>query len=265
MIIDSAVMALIKEPSAFDVMCMPNLYGDIISDLCAGLIGGLGLTPSGNIGASRRRARARGGRTTRSQCTTFAGLNGLALMEAVHGTAPDIAGKNKANPTALLLSAVMMLRHLVRARCGRRALRAALRGRACRGGYRTQTASRRRAWRPSRRGSTGRATWAALRRPPTLQRRCARSCETQYGRRAQHNGRGAVLSTRRCHPQRASVRACVRVRPLCAQPRRPGFISPRSRPCTCVGPHAAGRARGPRAAGRTGPPTYSSKRLCCPS
>ena len=91
MIIDSAVMALIKEPSSFDVMCMPNLYGDIISDLCAGLIGGLGLTPSGNIG-----------------------LNGLALMEAVHGTAPDIAGKNMANPTALLLSAVMMLRHLGR-------------------------------------------------------------------------------------------------------------------------------------------------------
>lgn len=69
-------------------MVMPNLYGDIISDLCAGLIGGLGLTPSGNIGA-----------------------NGLALMEAVHGTAPDIAGKGMANPTALLLSGVMMLRH----------------------------------------------------------------------------------------------------------------------------------------------------------
>ena len=89
MIIDSAVMQLIKEPSQFDMMVMPNLYGDIISDLCAGLIGGLGLTPSGNIG-----------------------MNGLALMEAVHGTAPDIAGKDKANPTALLLSAVMMLRHL---------------------------------------------------------------------------------------------------------------------------------------------------------
>jgi isocitrate dehydrogenase (NAD+) len=89
MIIDSAVMQLVKDPKDFDVMVMPNLYGDIISDLCAGLIGGLGLTPSGNIG-----------------------LNGLALMEAVHGTAPDIAGQNKANPTALLLSAVMMLRHL---------------------------------------------------------------------------------------------------------------------------------------------------------
>jgi isocitrate dehydrogenase (NAD+) len=80
---------LVSRPTQFDVMCMPNLYGDIISDLCAGLIGGLGLTPSGNIGA-----------------------NGLALMEAVHGTAPDIVGQDKANPTALLLSGVMMLRHI---------------------------------------------------------------------------------------------------------------------------------------------------------
>lgn len=86
---DNTCMQLVTRPSQFDVMCMPNLYGDIISDLCAGLIGGLGLTPSGNIGAG-----------------------GLALMEAVHGTAPDIAGKNMANPTALLLSGVMMLRHL---------------------------------------------------------------------------------------------------------------------------------------------------------
>ncbi|KAL2651538.1 hypothetical protein R1flu_019666 [Riccia fluitans] len=88
-IIDNCCMMLVKNPSLFDVLCMPNLYGDIISDLCAGLIGGLGLTPSGNIGDS-----------------------GLALMEAVHGTAPDIAGKNVANPTALLLSSVMMLQHL---------------------------------------------------------------------------------------------------------------------------------------------------------
>ncbi|KAK9859814.1 hypothetical protein WJX84_006313 [Apatococcus fuscideae] len=88
-IVDNACMQLVKNPSQFDVLVMPNLYGDIISDLCAGLIGGLGLTPSGNIGAG-----------------------GLALMEAVHGTAPDIAGHNKANPTALLLSSVMMLRHL---------------------------------------------------------------------------------------------------------------------------------------------------------
>lgn len=89
MIVDNTCMQLVTRPKQFDVMCMPNLYGDIISDLCAGLIGGLGLTPSGNIGA-----------------------NGLALMEAVHGTAPDIAGKDMANPTAMLLSGVMMLRHL---------------------------------------------------------------------------------------------------------------------------------------------------------
>jgi len=69
-------------------MVLPNLYGDIVSDLCAGLIGGLGLTPSANIG------------------------EGVAIFESVHGTAPDIAGQNRANPTALLLSGVMMLRHL---------------------------------------------------------------------------------------------------------------------------------------------------------
>ena len=69
-------------------MVMPNLYGDIISDLCAGLVGGLGLTPSSNVG---------------SNCSVF---------EAVHGSAPDIAGQNKANPTALTLSGVMMLRHM---------------------------------------------------------------------------------------------------------------------------------------------------------
>lgn len=75
-------------PEKFDVMVLPNLYGDVVSDLCAGLIGGLGLTPSGNIGDEG------------------------AIFESVHGTAPDIAGKNKANPTALLLSAVMMLNHM---------------------------------------------------------------------------------------------------------------------------------------------------------
>ena len=80
---------MVQDPTQFDCLVMPNLYGDILSDLCAGLIGGLGLTPSGNIGE-----------------------NGAAIFEAVHGTAPDIAGQDKANPTALLLSAVMMLRHL---------------------------------------------------------------------------------------------------------------------------------------------------------
>ncbi|KAA3455143.1 isocitrate dehydrogenase [NAD] catalytic subunit 5, mitochondrial-like [Gossypium australe] len=91
-VIDNCCMMLVKNPALFDVLVMPNLYGDIISDLCAGLIGGLGLTPSCNIGEG-----------------------GIALAEAVHGSAPDIAGKvmkNMANPTALLLSSVSMLRHL---------------------------------------------------------------------------------------------------------------------------------------------------------
>jgi isocitrate dehydrogenase (NAD+) len=75
-------------PFADTVMVMPNLYGDILSDLSAGLIGGLGLTPSGNIGRD------------------------ASIFEAVHGSAPDIAGKGLANPTALLLSSLMMLRHM---------------------------------------------------------------------------------------------------------------------------------------------------------
>eukprot|EP01027_Heterolobosea_sp_BB2_P025434 GEZU01039040.1.p1 GENE.GEZU01039040.1~~GEZU01039040.1.p1 ORF type:complete len:383 (-),score=138.87 GEZU01039040.1:174-1241(-) len=87
-IVDAACMRLVKNPAEFDVLVMPNLYGDIVSDLASGLIGGLGLTPSGNYGEK------------------------ASLFEAVHGTAPDIAGQNKANPTALLLSAVMLLRHI---------------------------------------------------------------------------------------------------------------------------------------------------------
>eukprot|EP00002_Diphylleia_rotans_P028117 TRINITY_DN566_c0_g1_i1.p1 TRINITY_DN566_c0_g1~~TRINITY_DN566_c0_g1_i1.p1 ORF type:complete len:371 (+),score=88.33 TRINITY_DN566_c0_g1_i1:69-1181(+) len=88
MFIDNCARQLVSDPTTLDVMVTENLFGDIISDLCAGLIGGLGLTPSGNIGPE------------------------AAVFEAVHGTAPDIAGQNKANPTALLLSSVMMLRHL---------------------------------------------------------------------------------------------------------------------------------------------------------
>lgn len=89
MYLDKVCLLLVQDPSQFDLLVMPNLYGDILSDLCAGLVGGLGLTPSGNIGN-----------------------DGVALFEAVHGTAPDIAGLDKANPTALLLSGVMMLRHI---------------------------------------------------------------------------------------------------------------------------------------------------------
>lgn len=87
-IVDNACMQLVMNPSQFDVMVMPNLYGDILSDLTSGLIGGLGLLPSMNLGYD------------------------YALFEAVHGSAPDIAGKDLANPTALLLSACLMLDHL---------------------------------------------------------------------------------------------------------------------------------------------------------
>jgi isocitrate dehydrogenase (NAD+) len=86
--LDTVCLTMVQDPSNYDVLVMPNLYGDILSDLCAGLVGGLGLTPSGNIGLSG------------------------AIFESVHGTAPDIAGQDKANPTALLLSAVMMLRYM---------------------------------------------------------------------------------------------------------------------------------------------------------
>lgn len=88
MIIDALCMRLVQTPEKFDVMVMPNLYGDIVSDLCAGLVGGPGLAPSANIG------------------------DGKAMFEAVHGSAPQIAGQGIANPTALLLSGAMMLRHL---------------------------------------------------------------------------------------------------------------------------------------------------------
>ena len=87
-IVDALCMQLVQHPETFDVLVLPNLYGDIVSDLCAGLVGGLGLAPSANIGRS------------------------AAIFEAVHGSAPRHAGLNDANPTALILSACMMLRHL---------------------------------------------------------------------------------------------------------------------------------------------------------
>ena len=87
-IVDAACMQLVMAPSQFDVLLLPNLYGDIVSDLCAGLVGGLGVVGAANLGTD------------------------IAVFEAVHGSAPDIAGKSLANPTALLLSAIMMLRHI---------------------------------------------------------------------------------------------------------------------------------------------------------
>lgn len=88
MIVDNACMQLVLRPNQFDVLLLENLYGDIVSDLCAGLVGGLGVVPGANLGSR------------------------YAIFEAVHGTAPDIAGKNMANPIAAILSAGMMLKHL---------------------------------------------------------------------------------------------------------------------------------------------------------
>ncbi|HKH70064.1 MAG TPA: isocitrate/isopropylmalate dehydrogenase family protein [Vicinamibacterales bacterium] len=87
-IVDNACMQLVINPTQFDVLLLPNLYGDIVSDLCAGLVGGLGIVPGANLGEE------------------------IGVFEAVHGSAPDIAGKGIANPTALLFSALLMLRHI---------------------------------------------------------------------------------------------------------------------------------------------------------
>ena len=87
-IVDAACMQLVMKPEKFDVLLLPNLYGDIVSDLCAGLVGGLGVVPGANLGID------------------------AAVFEAVHGSAPDIADKNLANPTALLLSGLMLLEHI---------------------------------------------------------------------------------------------------------------------------------------------------------
>jgi isocitrate dehydrogenase (NAD+) len=88
LIVDNASMQLVMHPETFDILLLPNLYGDIVSDLAAGLVGGLGIVPGANMGETH------------------------AVFEAVHGSAPDIAGQGKANPTALMLSAAMLLVHL---------------------------------------------------------------------------------------------------------------------------------------------------------
>jgi isocitrate dehydrogenase (NAD+) len=88
LIIDAGCMKLVQDPAKFDLLLMENLYGDLVSDLCAGLVGGLGVVPGSNIGDE------------------------AAVFEAVHGSAPDIAGKGVANPLALVMSGVMMLNHI---------------------------------------------------------------------------------------------------------------------------------------------------------
>jgi isocitrate dehydrogenase (NAD+) len=99
-IVDAACMQLVMYPEKFDVLVLPNLYGDIVSDLCAGLVGGLGVVGAANLGTE------------------------IGVFEAVHGSAPDIAGKQLANPTALLLSAVLMLRHIDEGTAADRIMRA---------------------------------------------------------------------------------------------------------------------------------------------
>jgi isocitrate dehydrogenase (NAD+) len=96
LIVDNACMQIVIDPQQFDILLLPNLYGDVMSDLAAGLVGGLGVVPSGNIGDE------------------------AAIFEAVHGTAPDIAGKGVANPTALLMSAILMLNHIGEASTAKR-------------------------------------------------------------------------------------------------------------------------------------------------
>jgi len=103
MIIDAGCMGLVQDPTRFDVLLLENLYGDVLSDLCAGLVGGLGVVPGANIG------------------------DRSAVFEAVHGSAPDIAGRNLANPLALLMSAVMLLNHLAETRDDERCAAAAQR------------------------------------------------------------------------------------------------------------------------------------------
>lgn len=100
LIVDNASMQLVMRPETFDILLLPNLYGDIVSDLAAGLVGGLGVVPGANLGER------------------------YAVFEAVHGSAPDIAGRGVANPTALMLSAVMMLKHLGENEAGDRLHRA---------------------------------------------------------------------------------------------------------------------------------------------
>jgi isocitrate dehydrogenase (NAD+) len=95
-IVDNTCMQLVMNPYQYDVLVLPNLYGDIVSDLCAAFVGGLGLVPSANLGES------------------------CAIFEAVHGSAPDIAGQDKANPTALLQSAILMLHHIEEPAAARR-------------------------------------------------------------------------------------------------------------------------------------------------
>ena len=132
-IVDATCMGLVQDPYDFDVLVLPNLYGDIVSDLCAGLVGGLGMAPGSNIGSD------------------------IAVFEATHGSAPDIAGKDIANPTAEILSAAMMLDHLGEQAAAER-IRAAVRATLAEG--KTVTGDVRRALTGSIDGAVGTQAYA---------------------------------------------------------------------------------------------------------
>lgn len=132
-IVDATCMGLVQDPYDFDVLVLPNLYGDIVSDLCAGLVGGLGMAPGSNIGSD------------------------IAVFEATHGSAPDIAGKDIANPTAEILSAAMMLDHLGEQAAAER-IRAAVRATLAEGT--TVTGDVRRALTGSTEGAVGTQAYA---------------------------------------------------------------------------------------------------------
>ena len=132
-IVDATCMGLVQDPHDFDVLVLPNLYGDIVSDLCAGLVGGLGMAPGSNIGSD------------------------IAVFEATHGSAPDIAGKDIANPTAEILSAAMMLDHLGEHDAAER-IRAAVRATLAEG--ETVTGDVRRALTGSTEGAVGTQAYA---------------------------------------------------------------------------------------------------------
>ena len=132
-IVDATCMGLVQDPYDFDVLVLPNLYGDIVSDLCAGLVGGLGMAPGSNIGSD------------------------IAVFEATHGSAPDIAGKDIANPTAEILSAAMMLDHLGEQAAAER-IRAAVRATLAEGA--TVTGDVRRALIGSTEGAVGTQAYA---------------------------------------------------------------------------------------------------------
>ena len=154
-IVDAACMHLVMHPETLDVLLLPNLYGDIVSDLCAGLVGGLGVVPAANLGE-----------------------DGVGVFEAVHGTAPDIAGQDKANPTALLLSAVLMLHHLDEDEKAERVMKALWTRIGGRFGAHRRSRRARQRRRSSRTPSCGTCESAlsdAALQPPTTKRGCSAS------------------------------------------------------------------------------------------